>query len=148
MRRLFSFSGKPPGTLGVQNGRLSRCPSSPNCVCSDAAGRRHFIEPYRLMMPAEDTWLILREILSSTRGLRTITDAEQYIHAMHQSRIFGFIDDVEFHLRPADQVIALRSASRTGFFDLGANRRRLETIRNQLHRRGAVREAIPFTPDL
>ena len=31
---LFHFSGTPPKDLGVKDGKLNPCPSSPNCVCS------------------------------------------------------------------------------------------------------------------
>ena len=40
--------------------------------------------------------------------------------------IFG---DVEFYLPAGDNAIHVRSASRVGYWDLGTNRRRVETIR-------------------
>ena len=45
------------------------------------------------------------------------------------SKIFGFVDDVEFYLNEPG-VIHFRSASRIGYSDLGVNRERMETIRN------------------
>jgi uncharacterized protein (DUF1499 family) len=41
----------------------------------------------------------------------------------------GYVDDVEFSLDPAASVIHVRSASRLGESDLGANRKRIEAIR-------------------
>ncbi|NEQ55391.1 MAG: DUF1499 domain-containing protein, partial [Leptolyngbya sp. SIO3F4] len=44
---LFSFSGKRPDNLGVNQGKLLACPTTPNCVCSqsDASDKEHFIAP-------------------------------------------------------------------------------------------------------
>ena len=41
----------------------------------------------------------------------------------------GFVDDLEFWLNPTQAVIEVRSASRLGREDFGANRARLERIR-------------------
>lgn len=49
-----------------------------------------------------------------------------------RSRLFGFIDDVDFVFIQTDEtgrgVVHFRSASRTGYWDLGANRRRMEVF--------------------
>jgi uncharacterized protein (DUF1499 family) len=52
--------------------------------------------------------------------------------------VFGFIDDLELHLRSAEGLIAVRSASRLGYSDLGVNRRRIEDLRALLIKRGIV----------
>ena len=54
---------------------------------------------------------------------------EHYLHAEFTSRIFRFVDDVEFLLE--DGIIHVRSASRVGRWDLGANRARIEDIRGR-----------------
>ena len=46
--------------------------------------------------------------------------------------MFGFVDDVEFALDQKESLIQVRSASRLGVDDLGANRKRIETIRQRL----------------
>ena len=45
-----------------------------------------------------------------------------------------FVDDVEFRLESGTSEIAVRSASRVGYSDLGTNRRRLERLRGELER--------------
>jgi len=50
------------------------------------------------------------------------------VRAEFRSRL-GFVDDVEFRIDEAAGVIHVRSASRTGYWDLGVNRRRVEAIR-------------------
>ena len=44
------------------------------------------------------------------------------------------MDDVEFRLEAETSEIAVRSASRLGYSDLGTNRRRLESLRRELER--------------
>jgi len=43
------FAGKRPDYLGIQDGRLARPRSTPNCVSSqaDPADKEHYIEPIR-----------------------------------------------------------------------------------------------------
>jgi uncharacterized protein (DUF1499 family) len=54
------------------------------------------------------------------------------IHAEFRSRVFGFVDDVEFFFPAGQRVIHVRSASRTGYSDFGVNRKRIERMRRQL----------------
>ena len=49
------------------------------------------------------------------------------LHAEFRSRIFRFVDDVDLQLD--GRVVQIRSASRTGYSDLGVNRKRVEAIR-------------------
>ncbi|MGL5510027.1 MAG: DUF1499 domain-containing protein, partial [Microcoleaceae cyanobacterium] len=51
------------------------------------------------------------------------------------SQLMGYVDDVEFYLDPSKQVIQVRSASRLGESDLGANQARIENIRSLLDRK-------------
>jgi uncharacterized protein (DUF1499 family) len=53
---------------------------------------------------------------------------ERYLKAEFRTRL-GFVDDVEFQLNPDLGLVQVRSASRTGYWDLGVNRRRVEAIR-------------------
>ena len=63
-----------------------------------------------------------------TSRTRILTKEEDYIRVEYTSRLFRFVDDVEFYF-PEEPVIHVRSASRLGYSDLGANRRRVERIR-------------------
>ncbi|PZO25782.1 MAG: DUF1499 domain-containing protein, partial [Betaproteobacteria bacterium] len=42
---------------------------------------------------------------------------------------FGFVDDVEFRIDQGSGLLHVRSASRVGYSDLDANRKRVEQIR-------------------
>ena len=122
---------------GVHNGRLAPCPRSPNCVGSDEADA-HAIAPLRIKVPAPEAWSALRKLLARTPRVTIVTAGEDYLHAEFVTAILRFTDDVEFHLRARDGVIAVRSASRVGYSDLGANRSRIERLRGELRSAGVV----------
>jgi uncharacterized protein (DUF1499 family) len=135
---LFSCAGKLPTNLGVEALRLAPCPSSPNCVSSDAADSTHSIAAFALAMPAGDAWPAVRGALESLSRIEIIAETSDYLHAECTSAVFGFVDDLELHLRSAEGVIAVRSASRLGYSDFGVNRRRIEALRALLIKQGIV----------
>lgn len=54
---------------------------------------------------------------------------ERYLWATFSTRIFRFIDDLELRLDEENGVMHVRSSSRVGYSDMGANRRRVEDLR-------------------
>ena len=116
-------------SLGVEDGYLSPCPETYNCVVSQNADATHAIAPIAYhtdLVTARETLL---KVLSVVPRTEVIQKDDNYIRAESQSRIFKFIDDLEFYFPSDEQVIHLRSAARVGESDLGVNRRRLEQIR-------------------
>jgi uncharacterized protein (DUF1499 family) len=136
---LFSCSGTKPMNLGVRDGRLAGCPASPNCVASDDADAGHTIAPFQLVVAPSDGWHVLRSVVDALPRTKVVTATDDYLHVECSSALFGFVDDLELHLRPAQQLIAVRSAARLGHSDLGVNRKRVEMLRRQLRERGVVR---------
>jgi uncharacterized protein (DUF1499 family) len=136
---LFSCSGTRPANLGIKDGRLADCPSSPNCVSSDAADSTHSISAFDLIVAPADGWRVLRATLASLPRVQIITANENYIHAECSSAVFGFVDDLELHLRASQNLIAMRSASRLGHSDFGVNRKRVENLRGLLAKQGVIR---------
>jgi uncharacterized protein (DUF1499 family) len=106
---LFSCAGKRPSNLGVKASRLAPCPSSPNSVSSDAADSMHSIAAFALAMPSGDAWPAVRGNLADLPRTKIIAETADYLHAQCTSAVFGFIDDLELHLRSAEGVIAVRS---------------------------------------
>ena len=136
---LFSCAGTRPSNLGVKDSRLAPCPSSPNCVSSDDADPGHRIPPLEFTIPAGEAWRAARSAVAGLARTKIVTDTDDYLHAECSSAFFGFVDDLELHLRPADHLIAVRSAARLGHGDFGVNRRRVENLRSSLRRQGIVR---------
>ena len=119
---------------------LACCPSTPNCVSSDAEGHAHKVLPLQLstIVTAGEAWQAVREFVSTLPRTRIINETDHYLHAECRSAMFGFVDDLELQLRPIEGVIAVRSAARLGYSDLGVNRRRVERLRRRLIARGVV----------
>lgn len=135
----FSCAGTRPKNLGVKDSRLATCPASPNCVSSDDGGAAHSIPALQLIVPADEAWRAARATVADLPRTKIANESEGYLHAECSSMFFGFVDDLELHLRPAQGVIAVRSAARLGYSDLGVNRRRIEHLRASLKKQGVVR---------
>ena len=126
---LIACHGTRPQGLGVTDGRLAPCPTSRNCVSSQAPDEDHRVTPLPFTGPADDAMKKLRELVGSLPRTAIITTTDTYLHAEFTSFVFRFTDDVEFLANDTDKVIHVRSASRLGSSDVGVNRKRIELIR-------------------
>ena len=141
---LMCCAGTPNNLSSGPQRQLMPCPASPNCVSTEATDpdRKMAPLPYRV-----DRRTSRKLILTIIRGMpRTTitTQEEQYIHAEFRSRLFGFVDDVEFVFDDDAALIRFRSASRTGYSDMGVNRKRMTAIGQAYH--AAVIDDIASSP--
>ena len=74
----------------------------------------------------------IEAVIKEKPRARIITETEDYLHAEFTSRVFRFVDDVEFYVDDEAKLIHFRSASRVGQSDLGVNRKRMPEICEQL----------------
>jgi uncharacterized protein (DUF1499 family) len=107
-------------------------------VSSDAVDPQHHIEPFQLNVNLERAWAAAQSVVRALPRTTLVTVTTDYLHVECRSGIWQFADDLELQLRPFRGVIAVRSASRIGYFDLGVNRRRVERIRAELRKQGVV----------
>jgi len=129
------FSGSRPENLGVREGRLAPCKSTPNCVSSQADADKdagHYVAPIRIGGSARDAWAALKSLLRAMPRVNIVAEKDDYLYAEFASRTMGFVDDVEFLFDQKAGVIHVRSASRLGRSDFGVNRDRIETLRDRL----------------
>ncbi len=131
---LAACAGERPKNLGVRDGILAPCPSSPNCVSSFASEERHRIAPLAFTGDADAAFLRLKQVLGRRGDAAVIEEREGYLRVELRTRLF--VDDAEFLLDRARRVVQVRSASRLGYSDLGKNRRRMEEIRAQFDEAG------------
>lgn len=122
-------SSNIPESIGLKDGELAKCPDKPNCVSSMAKDKTHFIKPFMYTADFNKAKAALIETIKSQNRAIIISESENYIHAEFRSKIFRFIDDVEFLIDDRNKTIHLRSASRTGYSDMGVNRKRMEGLR-------------------
>ena len=133
---MVGCSGTRPSTLGVNEGRLAPCPSSPNCVSTQSTDAKQGIDPIAYTTSVEEARDRLEKILRAMPRTKVVRMQGDYIHLECSSRVFRFVDDVEFWFDDTNRVIHCRSASRKGTSDLGVNRKRVERIREQFRRAG------------
>jgi len=126
------LSGTRPRDLGVRQGALKPVPSSPNAVSSQAGDDAHRIAPLAYYGAREQALGNLKTIVENTPRTRIVAMTSDYLYAEYTSALLGFVDDVEFYLPAGAQIIHVRSASRLGYSDLGANRKRIEDVRARL----------------
>jgi uncharacterized protein (DUF1499 family) len=125
------FAGKRPTNLGVTDGRLAPPKKSPNCVSSqaDPSDAEHYIAPLKFSGSPDEAIAALRKIVEGAERTLVLKHEGAYLYAEYQSKLMGFVDDVEFYASAKDGVIHVRSASRLGRRDFGVNRQRIESIR-------------------
>jgi uncharacterized protein (DUF1499 family) len=128
------FAGSRPDGLGIQaNGLLQVAPVTPNAVNSQAkANSLAAIAPIHVVGESEAFFSRLKTVVASQPGAKLIKSTPDYVYAEFTSPLMGFVDDVEFQLNVKTNVVDVRSASRLGLSDLGANRKRIEALREQL----------------
>ena len=121
----LSWRSQSGSAIGLVDGALAPCPQSPNCVCSEpTTPDTHSINPF----PAS-SWDALPGLITEAGGT-IVEQSDDYIAATFQTPLMRYVDDVEF--RRGEDAVHIRSASRVGRSDMGANRERLEAMRVSL----------------
>ena len=123
------------GGSAARANKLPPCPDSPNCVSSQSTDEAHFIDPLTYQCDLAEARQRLITILKSTKRVQLVKVDTDFIHAEFRSCIFRFVDDVTFYFSSEESIIHVRSASRTGYYDFGANRRRVERLRSEFENR-------------
>lgn len=129
-----NISNKLPEGLGITDGELLSCPSSPNCVSTQASPEdvEHYAEPIIYTGDRMKTQLSIESFILSKGNAHLVSSTLGYVHFEVKSALIGYIDDVEFYLPEGDSVVHMRSASRVGYSDFGNNRERVRQIRSLL----------------
>jgi len=103
------------------NNPFPECPDSPNCV--------------RISVPfAQPTSRIFFLATQAVEDLQpaefSSSSNELTVNAVFEIPVFGFRDDLQMKIEGEDRnhVLHIRSASRTGYSDLGVNRRRVQKV--------------------
>ncbi len=114
---------------GVVGGRLAPCPATPNCVSSQTEDATQLVEPFKITGDPAAALGKLKAALARLGGATVVKEETNYLHAVASTPFFRFRDDLELLIDPANGVVHIRSASRIGVSDLGANRKRVERLR-------------------
>lgn len=137
--QLGMLKGTPPTDLGVREGRLKAPSKTENSVSSQAAllpehPQRAYatIAPLALNGDGPATLAKIKAIVQATSGAAVVKSEPDYLYAQYTTPLMKYVDDVEFWFDPVKGAVQVRSASRIGQSDLGANRKRIEAVRAAL----------------
>jgi len=112
------------------DGPLPPCPTTPNCVSSEAdpADRIHFVPPLPLPDGLDPIAALdaFEAIVRAEPRTEVIDRTPLRLQAIDRTRWLRFVDDVEARVDVEARLLHVRSASRVGGGDMGANRRRVE----------------------
>lgn len=114
--------------------RLKPPPRTPNCVSSlvDPRDSGHWIAPFALAGDPAEVLGKIRAVIEAMPRAEVVAAETDYLHVVFTTALFRWRDDLEVQLDPDAGVVHVRSASRVGRSDLGANRKRVEAIRAAL----------------
>jgi uncharacterized protein (DUF1499 family) len=127
--RTISGRGGALQPVFTASDRLAPCPGSPNCVSTLAKDELHAIAAIDYIGDAAAAKSRLLAVVNALPRTKVVADEGNYLRVEFRSRIFRFVDDVEFVLDDGKKHIHFRSASRLGYGDMGANRARMEQVR-------------------
>ena len=114
--------------MPAAGGALPACGPLPNCVNSDGGEGGSAIEP---IAASEDQWRRLKAWLVTQEDWRITKDTGEFIQAVNKTPLMRFRDDIQMRFDANTGLIQVRSSSRLGIGDMGANRKRVEMLRQQ-----------------
>jgi uncharacterized protein (DUF1499 family) len=108
---------------------LADCPDTPNCQGSESSRQSQQVERFAVTKDPSQSIATLAKIVEGIKGMELVQFDERYLHATATTSLMQYVDDIEFLLSDDNQNIQVRSASRMGKADLGANAKRIELLR-------------------
>jgi uncharacterized protein (DUF1499 family) len=105
--------------------QLKPCPESPNCVSTQTQQKSKQMDPIPFALDPKEVLKIIKGVVEGLPNTRLEKESDHYLHYTFKSKIFRFIDDVEFLIEAEQKLIHFRSASRTGYSDMGVNKKRM-----------------------
>jgi uncharacterized protein (DUF1499 family) len=124
----FACAGHAQESRSKNLADLAPCPDSPNCVSTKSKDAGCAMPPLPYLNSAEESTERLVAIVREMKRAIIVSATPSYLHVEFRSALFRFIDDVEFLLDDSARLIHFRSASKTGYYDFGVNRRRMKEI--------------------
>jgi len=105
----------------ISNNILNVCSNSNNCI----------LESWKVSN-ANECFKELIDILENTPRVKIINIQDDYLHALATSRVMKYVDDIEIKKNEKENILKVKSKSRSGFYYLGVNRRRINTLHFRL----------------
>ena len=119
--------------------QLKPCPESPNCVFTQTQQKSKKMEPIPFTQDPKEVIKIIKGVVENLSNTHLEKESLHYLHYTFKSAIFRFTDDVEFLIDAGQKLIHFRSASRTGYSDMGVNKKRMTEIKKAIEQALASR---------
>ena len=114
------------------NDQLKPCPESPNCVSTQTLQKSKKMAPIPFKLSPKEVIKVIQSVVESLPNTHLEKESSTYLHYTFKSKIFRFTDDVEFLIDAEQKLIHFRSASRTGYSDMGVNKKRMTEIKKAI----------------
>lgn len=98
-------------------------------MSTQATDEGHAITPFPYKKARAEAKEALKAAIATMSRTKLVEEDEAYLHYEFTSLLLRFVDDVEFLFDESSKTVHFRSASRTGYSDLGVNRQRMEQVR-------------------
>lgn len=121
-----------PSEMTYREGRLLDCPSEPNCISTHSTRMDHLIVPFTYSKPLDEARAALKKEMERMPHATLKKEDGLYLHFECRSMVLRMVDDVEFIFDDENKTLQFRSSSRFGYSDWGANRKRMEDLRNKV----------------
>lgn len=108
---------------------LGDCTNTSNCEVSSGGRSSKSVDEFSITLAPAEAVARMARIVESVPGMKVEQYNERYLHATSTSKIMRFVDDVEFLINDNENALLVRSASRLGKSDLGANAKRIANLR-------------------
>ncbi len=111
---------------------LKDCPKSPNCVSTQTDQSDKKMEPIAFQGDTSRAVQAIKSVIQALPQAELVNESRDELHFTFKSKWLRFVDDVNFLIDPSQGLIHFRSASRTGYGDLGVNRKRMEDLTGKI----------------
>ena len=127
MARLLNANFSKSVAQGLNaDGQLFECAKTPNCVSSLTDISEKKVPPF--VISKDSDWDFLLAMITRQSGKKPIAQTDHYAHFEFTTPLLGFRDDLELWYDQTHQLAHVRSQSRVGKSDLGANQKRVEFL--------------------
>ena len=117
---------------------LPPCGMLPNCVNSYSGTGGSAIAP---LQATTEQWQALKRWLAQQDNWTITEETPDFLQAVVKTPLMQFRDDVQLVFDRQAGELQVRSSSRLGISDMGANRRRIESLRAHLASEAAAAAA-------
>lgn len=128
----------------ILDGQLRPCKKGFNCVSTNPESKKsRIIQPFRFKKEIYTAALkeMIIKFVKSTYPATVLKYGESYIHFEIRTNVLNLKSDMEILMIPEKKEVHFRSCSRSAFWDLGSNNRRVNKIKKFLNKQLQSRDA-------